>query len=266
MLKKRKKIGLALGSGGFRGAAHIGVIKVLLENNIPIDFISGSSIGSLIGAHYCLFNDIEKTLDDFLKHQEKKYHYLKDISFNNGFLSGKMFENDFRKIFNKAEFKDLKTPLSIISTNLISGAPFIFKKGDLANAVRASISIPLAFSPFKYEDKFLVDGGLSNPVPDDIVRSMGADIVISVNLYNDYEFFYKRLEFSRVIMRSIEIILSNLSKSTLKDSDIIINPDSSKFSVNSGIKTYFDKDIFLSIMKNAEKETQKKMPEILSLI
>ncbi|PKM91569.1 esterase [Candidatus Falkowbacteria bacterium HGW-Falkowbacteria-1] len=264
--KKRKKVGLALGSGGFRGSAHIGVIKVLLENDIPIDFVAGSSVGSLVGAHYCLFKDIKKTSDDFLKQQEKKYSYLRDLSFNDGFLSGKTFENDFRKLFVKSSFSDLKIPLSIISTDLVSGSSFIFNEGDLATAVRASISIPLAFSPLKFKDKFLVDGGMSNPVPDDVVRKMGADVVISVDLYNEYRLFHKQLDFSKVIMRSIEITLFNLSKNTLKDSDVVINPDSSNFSKDSGIRTYFSKDVFQAIMRNAEEETRKKISEIKKII
>jgi NTE family protein len=239
--KKRKKVGLALGSGGFRGSAHIGVIKVLLENDIPIDFVAGSSVGSLVGAHYCLFKDIKKTSDDFLKQQEKKYSYLRDLSFNDGFLSGKTFENDFRKLFVKSSFSDLKIPLSIISTDLV-------------------------FSPLKFKDKFLVDGGMSNPVPDDVVRKMGADVVISVDLYNEYRLFHKQLDFSKVIMRSIEITLFNLSKNTLKDSDVVINPDSSNFSKDSGIRTYFSKDVFQAIMRNAEEETRKKISEIKKII
>lgn len=264
--KKRKKIGLALGSGGFRGSAHIGVIKVLLENNIPIDFISGSSIGSMIGAHYSIFKDIKKTEIDILKEQEKKYYYLRDIGFKGGVLSGKTFENNFYKIFKGSGFKDTQIPLSIVATDLISGKEFIFNKGDVSTAVRASISIPLAFRPFKYKDKVLVDGGISNPVPGDIVRSMGADIVISVNLYNDYKFLNNNIDFSSAIMRSMEITLFNLSKSSLSDSDVVINPNSSQFLKKSKINAYFDKEIFLNIMSNAEKETKSKIEEIKKII
>lgn len=264
--KKKKKIGLALGSGGFRGSAHIGVLKALLKNDIEIDYIAGSSIGALVGAHYALFKDIKRTEEDFFKQQERKYNYLRDFNFKSGLLSGDTIERDFRKNLKNGDFADVQIPLAIVATDLVSGKPYIFKKGDLAEAIRASVSIPLAFNPLKKDDMVLVDGGVSNPVPDDIVKSMGADIVISVNLYNDYKYKEKRIDFSKSLSRSIEIALFNLSSSTMNDSDVIISPNSSKFSKEPRLKAYFDKDITRKIMKNAEEETQKKIKDIKKLI
>lgn len=264
--KKRKKIGLALGSGGFRGAAHISVIKALVENDIPIDFIAGSSIGALVGAHYAIFKKIEKIETDIFNEQDKKYQYLKDISLKNGILSGKAFENTFLKIFKGAEFENTQIPLKIIATDLISGEPFVFKSGDIAQAVRASISIPLTFKPFRFEDKILVDGGISNTVPDDVVRKMGADIVISVNLYNKYKMNPEKLNFSKILARVIEIALENSAASNMKNSDIIINPNTAKYSEMSLLKTYFDKKISLEIIKEIDKEMKKVIPEIKKLI
>ncbi|MFA5420653.1 MAG: patatin-like phospholipase family protein [Patescibacteria group bacterium] len=264
--KKKKKLGLALGSGGFRGSAHIGVIKTLIDNGIEIDYIAGSSIGSLIAAHYALFKDIKKTEEDFFKQQKRKYDYLRDFNFKTGLLSGRTIEKDFRKVLNNGQFSDVQTPLAIVATDLISGKPYIFRKGDLAEAIRASISIPLTFNSFKKDEKVFVDGGLSNPVPDDVVRSMGADVVVSVNLYNDYKYEDSKMDFFKVLSRSIEISLYNLSSSTLRDSDIVINPSSSKFSKEPRLKAYFNKDISIKIMKDAEVETKKRIKDIKKLI
>ena len=126
--KNRKKIGLALGSGGFRGAAHVSIIKALVDNNIPIDFIAGSSIGALIGAHYAIFKDVDRIVDDIFKEQDKKYRYLKDLSLKNGILSGKAFERAFLKMFKGAEFKNTQIPLRVTATDLISGQAYIFKR------------------------------------------------------------------------------------------------------------------------------------------
>lgn len=265
--KKKKKLGLALGSGGFRGAAHMGVIKALVDNEISIDFLAGSSIGALIAAHYAVFKNIDKTIEDIISLQKKKYNYLRSLSLQEGFISGKILTKDFLKILKGAGFENTQIPLSIISTNLVDGKQFIFNKGDLAQAVMASISIPAAFKPLKYKkDVILVDGGISNPVPDDIVKKMGADVVLSVNLYNDYKFTDSKLDIFKIINRATEITLLNLSKNTLNNSDIIINPDSSSYSTQSRMKAYFSKEVFLKMMEVAEKDTLKKIGQIKKLL
>jgi NTE family protein len=264
--KKRKKVGLALGSGGFRGPVHMAVIKSLVENGIPIDYITGSSAGALVGAHYSLFKDLNKMEKDIFDQQSKKYSHFRDLKLNGGLLSGRAFEKSFFKMFNGAKFEDLQIPLKIISTDLVSGESYVFKSGDLSLAVRASISIPVIFRPLKWKNKILVDGGISNPVPDDIVEDMGSDIVISVNLYNKYDLQKDSLSLVRTAMRSIEIALLNRSVSTTNNSDIIINPDTSKFSKLSRLKTYFSKKISLEMMEVAKKEVEKNIPDIKKLL
>ncbi len=265
--KKNKKLGLALGSGGFRGASHAGVMKALVENEMDIDFLAGSSIGALIAAHYSIFKDINKTISDILALQKKKYNYLRSLNLQEGFIDGKIITKDFLKMFKGAGFENTQIPLSIISTNLVDGKQFIFRKGDLAQAVMASISVPAAFKPLKYKkDIVLVDGGISNPVPDDVVKKMGADVVLSVNLYNDYKFTNSKLDIFKIINRATEITLLNLSKNTLNNSDIVINPDSSSYSGQSRMKAYFSGDVFLKIMEVAEKDTLKKISQIKKLL
>lgn len=264
---KNKKLGLALGSGGFRGSAHMGVIKALVDNDISIDFLAGSSIGALVAAHYSVFKNIERTIKDILDLQKKKYSYLRSLSLQEGLIGGKILTRDFLKMLKGANFENTQIPLSIISTNLIDGRPFIFKKGDLAQAIMASISIPAAFKPLRYKkDVVLVDGGISNPVPDDVVRKMGADVVLSVNLYNDYNFTDSKLDIFKIINRATEITLLNLSRNTISDSDIVINPDSSAYSGQSRMRAYFNEDVFIKIMNQAEQDTLKKITQIKKLL
>jgi len=187
MKTKRKKLGLVLGSGGFRGSAHIAVIKTLLENNIPIDFIVGTSVGAIVASHYAIFKDIERLEKDVFKQQSNKYYYLRDLNFRQGLLSGNTLEKSFLKMFKGANFENTQIPLAVTATDLISGESFSFKEGDIARAVRASSSIPVTLRPLKYKEMLLVDGGISNPVPDNIAKEMGADVVVSVNLYNKYK-------------------------------------------------------------------------------
>ncbi|HPT08334.1 MAG TPA: patatin-like phospholipase family protein [bacterium] len=264
--KERKKVGLVLGSGGFRGPAHIAIIKTLVNNGIPIDYIVGCSIGSMVGAHYALFQDVTRLEKDLLNQQNIKLSHLRDLSFKQGLLSGKTFEKSFLKMYEGKSFSDTKIPLSLIATDLTTGKPYIFKDGDIALAVRASISIPFTFKPIKKGKSLLVDGGISAPVPDFVVKDMGADIIISANLYHHYELNNSKLNLTKSSSRSLEVLLTNISNLSASCSDIIINPDTSKYSEISRLKSYFDKKIALDIMKIAEKETLKAIPAIRKLL
>lgn len=263
--KKRKTVGLALGSGGFRGPAHIGVLKSLIKHNIPIDYIAGSSIGAVIGAHYALYQDLEKMQKDYFLEQGKKMQYLRDINLKKGILSGARLEKSFMKMFEGKKFSDTRIPFKAVATDLFSGEAVILEKGDLTKAVRASVSIPLLFKPVKYLGKFFVDGAVSKPVPDNVVREMGADIVISVNLYNQYQAENKMSKLSKILTRTSEIALYNLSLS-LNDSDIIINPNISKYSDYPMIQAYFNKKISSEIMELSEKRTDAVISEIKKLL
>jgi len=262
----RKTLGLALGSGSFRGPAHVGVIKALENNNIPIDFLAGSSIGALVAAHYAVFRDIKKLEEALLGNQTEKISLIFDISRNEGLLTGNRLEKLFRKILEGAEFKDAKIPLKIIATDIIQGQPFVFQKGDLAAAVRASVSVPLTFRPVAFKDKLLIDGGASDPVPDDVVKDMGADVVISVNLYNHYQFETKKLNTSKVVMRGLEILLANLAKNNTRHTDILLEPGASGAYKGSRLKKYYDQTVISGLIKDGEAVVQKNLSQIKSLL
>ncbi len=262
----RKKIGLALGSGAWRGFAHIGVIKSFLKNGIEIDFLSGSSMGALIAAYYAVFKDINKLEDEFVANAKDNMPLFLNFSLTGGLIGGNKFLRYLNKRFQNFKFSDSLIPLQIIATDLFSGKPYIFSDGDIARAIRASVSVPLVFKPLKYKDKLLVDGGLSNPVPGVLVRKMGADIVIGVNIYHQNEFIAKKLTMPQVVLRSTRIVLYNLAQNDIKDIDIVIAPDLSPFVATSSLSKFFTKEVIINIINAGEKAADKKIDEIKRLI
>jgi len=181
--KFRPKIGLALGCGTSRGLAHIGVIKVLERENINIDCIAGSSMGAIVGGAYAsgkTSDEMEKIALDF---PLKKIMRIANPSFSmSGLFGGNSMERIMKKIVGDITFSDLKIPLSVVCSDICTGEEVIIREGLLRKAMRASASFPGLFVPVKYNNRFLVDGGLVNLVPANIVRNMGADIVIAVNV------------------------------------------------------------------------------------
>ena len=175
-------IGLALGSGGARGLAHIGVIQVLEEHEVSIDVVAGSSIGSLVGALYGSGNDGEALHRIASDATLLKIMPLFDPSLRHGFLGGTKLERLIKTFVGGRRVEDCRIPLAVIATDLRSGEVVIFREGDLASVVRASISVPWVFRPVKIDGRLLADGGLSMPVPAEPVRDIGADVVIAVDL------------------------------------------------------------------------------------
>jgi len=210
----RPKVGLVLGGGGARGAAHVGVLKVIERERIPIDYVAGTSMGAIVGALYASGNsaaDIEEILRSIdwqlalsdrgprLEHSisSKKNDVEFAISFeaglNNGkigfptgLLQGQQLELLLRRLFADVghieNFDELSIPFRAVATNLATMRPMIFDSGDLSTAVRASMSVPGAFEPVHYQDMVLVDGGIVDNVPADVARAMGADILIIVDV------------------------------------------------------------------------------------
>ncbi|MDP8262472.1 MAG: patatin-like phospholipase family protein [Candidatus Ancaeobacter aquaticus] len=192
------KTGLALGSGAARGLAHIGVLKALQEENVDIDMIAGSSIGALVGACYATSGDITFLEEIALKVDWKQMFRLTDPNFAflfRGAIHGKKVKELLKSIIGDIEFKDLKIPLSIVATDANTCEEIVIHEGSVVEAVRASISIPAIFMPVKYsggdartgviKERYLIDGGIVNPIPIDVVKDMGATFVIACNVIND---------------------------------------------------------------------------------
>ena len=177
---KKKKVGLVLGSGGARGLAHIGVLKVFEENGIEIDMISGASIGALIGALYSAEMNSKKLKKDALSmNLNKLFDYTISRS---GFIKGKRIENFLDERLGNLKFKDLKIPLYVTAFDIDNNQEIVFNRGNVAKAVRSSISIPGVFFPTRNGGKNLVDGGVVDPLPIEILKKKGADIIIVVNV------------------------------------------------------------------------------------
>ncbi len=179
----KRTIGLALGSGSARGWAHIGVIRELCKNGIKPDIVCGTSIGALVGAFYA--SERLDELEGWVLKLDRKVmlHYL-DIKLlmGGGFVEGKRLIDFFRERIGDPLIEDLSTVFAAVATDMESGQEIWLKKGSLLNAVRASIALPGIFTPVKMGNRWLVDGGLVNPVPISLCRAMGAEIVIAVNL------------------------------------------------------------------------------------
>ncbi|MCU0848488.1 MAG: patatin-like phospholipase family protein [Spirochaetes bacterium] len=182
-MRKRKKIGLVLGSGSSRGWAHIGVIEALEEAGIRADFIAGCSIGSFVGAVYA-GRGLARLKEFVLGMDGKKSFSYFDVVFpRSGFLDGDKKLREILPLLTDAKsFADLDVPLRMVATDLDTGERVVLKSGSVMNALRASMSYPGLFSPARHGSRWLVDGGLVDPVPVGVARDMGADIVIAVDL------------------------------------------------------------------------------------
>lgn len=181
----RPRIGLALGAGSARGWAHIGVIKALAEMDIEPDLIAGTSMGAIVGAIHGL--DALAGFEEWaLRLTRRDIIGYMDVSFSaGGFFEGKRLVGRFREYFGDVQFDDLRLPVAAVATELDTGLEIWLREGSVAEAVRASISLPGIFTPVRLGGRWLVDGGLVNPVPVSLCRAMGADRVIAVSLNGD---------------------------------------------------------------------------------
>lgn len=218
-LSQRPKIGLALSGGGARGAAHVGVLKILEQMRIPIDYIAGTSMGSIIGGLYAsgmtpeqienalkhmdwehIFNDdppradrsFRRKLDDYLYLVKAKPGISDDgeLKFPTGAIQGQKFDLALRElalpVSTLSDFDRLYIPFRAVASDISNGQPVVLGSGDLATAMRASMAVPGAFAAVQIDGKLLVDGGITNNIPIDVVRQMGADIVIAIDISSPY--------------------------------------------------------------------------------
>ncbi len=233
-----KKIGLALGGGAARGLAHVGVLQVLLKEGIPVDMIAGTSAGAIVGAAYAWSQDTDRMMRDALDANWKKMAPLIDPSLpRSGFLKGKKIRDLIATyIGGDIGFKELKIPFACVATDIDTGEEVVIDSGSVLDALRATISIPGIFTVVKHGERYVVDGGLTTPVPVDVVRRMGADFIIAVNVNPDVtgrmgKAYRQRVEAHRepnliqVIMQSIYITTYSVSRANLEKSDIVIEPD-----------------------------------------
>ena len=217
----RPLIGLALGSGASKGLSHIGVIKTLVENGIKPDFVSGCSIGAMVGSLYCCGIDMD-ILENICRRMKTDIWMDPAVS-KKGILAGNKAEEFMRLLTKNKKIEDLDIPIRIVATDLVSSRRHIFSRGYICKAVRASISIPGIFCPVEMDDMVLVDGGVLERVPASLVKDMGADIVIAVDVARG-ENNVKPKNLFEVIIQSIETMENEIVKSCIADADIYITP------------------------------------------
>ena len=234
-MKENYKIGIALGGGAARGYAHIGVLKAIDELNIKIDFISGTSIGSFIGALYASGNLIQ-----FEEEVRNKNSFIRDVLFKLdpiypklAVMNGNEVIKTFKKLTDITTFEELNIPLTTVATDIVRNEKVECNKGDLINAIRASIAIPGILSPTYVNDILCVDGGLIDPVPLESVIKMGADHTIAVNLYGleSSGKTNEKYNIIDIIDRSAKIVLNNITHLSFKfnEPDLLIEPPIDQF-------------------------------------
>lgn len=258
------EVALVLGAGGARGAAHVGVLQVLEENNIPIDIIIGASAGSIIGALYADSLDARAI--------EKKVLHLKkwdliDLSFASaldgiyslkGGVSGELVSNFINSNIKSKKFEDLKIPFIAVATDVEDGAIIGLRYGNIANAVRASSAIPGMFSPVKIDNRILVDGGVVAPTPVLVAKQLKPKIIIAVDLNNRME----HLNIDNMLgltIKAMNLTFCALNDLQTKDADILISPV-------LGNIGFFDDDKNAELIEQGRKATEKQIKIIKKLL
>jgi NTE family protein len=221
----RKKIGLALSGGGARGFAHVGVLKVFAEHNIPVDFIAGTSIGSVVGgalASGMSVDQIEQMAG------EVRWRNMTRPSFSPiALLSNAPMGKFLERHLPVSRFEEMKIPFAAIACDLKTAACIAFKdRGDVIPAIRASCAVPAVFAPITIDERTLVDGGVIAPLPVDAAIEMGADIVIAVDLLSSGATFKTTPATAMgMLFRSAMILLRAASNNQTHKPNVLIVPD-----------------------------------------
>jgi NTE family protein len=274
--KPRKKVGLALGGGGVRGFAHIGVIKALKDLGIPIDYIAGTSMGAIVGALYALDENVEK-LENLLEGLEGRNLKVVNAIIKKDtkpILKDQLLLQIIDEFFEDAKFEDCRIPFKVVATDVKTGDEVAIDKGLLSSAIKASSAIPVVFKPIEIDGRLLVDGGLSRPIPADVVKNMGADVVIAVDvsakwldISEDLTKAVRWQSFYSAFSDMLAAVSQQISKEILKNNaDVVLRPSVMgynwlKFSDTSDIisagyrEAYANKDI---LCKKTECKPIKK--------
>ena len=220
--QKRPVVALVLGSGGARGYAHIGVLEVLEQQGIRPDFIVGTSAGSIVGSIYASGKSAAEMREIALKLKANDVREL-NVSLKS-FLDGKKVEDYVNEQVHNMPLQKMKIPMYVVATELKDGTKTVFNHGNTGQAVRASASIPSMFVPTKIRNIEYVDGGLVSPVPVEVARDLGADIVIAVDILAQ-PIHTETTNVWGLFNQNINIMQGRLAEEELKDADIVIQPD-----------------------------------------
>jgi NTE family protein len=223
---RRPRVGLALGGGFARGIAHIGVLRVFQEHGIPIDYLSGTSVGALIGAGYAAGSSLDE-----MERQANSTRFRDFAEWTlswQGLASDRRLEAFLRRLTPVRYFEELLIPLAISATDLISGEAVYFTRGEIGPALCASCAYPGLFRPVERDGKVLVDGFLTAPVPVEGLRRMGAELVVGVHL-GAISPFERPRNVVEVIARSFSIIERYAEYTWRYSTEIVIEPNVQTF-------------------------------------
>ena len=292
ILHARKKVGLVLGGGGAKGVSHIGVLKVLEEAGIPIDYIAGTSMGAIVGGLYSIgysateidsmvaSQDWQLLLSDRVKRdnltfpeKENSERYVISLPFGiekkdrlvGGMIKGQNLQNLFSNLtigyHDSVDFNSFPIPFACVAVNLVDGKDFVFRKGSLPIAMRASMAIPAAFTPVKLDSMVLVDGGLNNNYPADVVKMMGADIIIGVDLGTSDLKNLQHLNSTIGVVGQI-VALHGYEKyvHNTEITDLLIRPNTSPYNSASFTTAALD-----TLIMRGEEAARKQWNELLTL-
>jgi NTE family protein len=223
-----RRLGLALGGGGARGLAHIGVLKVLEEEGLAAEFVAGTSVGSLIGALYCCgygwrqLHELARTTDwsDLVTFTVPRL----------GLVNARKLEHLVDRLAGGRTLEQLPIPFRAVAVDITAGEEVVLAQGSVSQAVRASASIPGIFEPVRWEGRLLVDGGLLNNVPSDVVRDMGADVVLAVNLSGERVKSRPPDNILDVLLYSLEVLIYGQGQRGTAAADVPVVPDLAGFS------------------------------------
>jgi NTE family protein len=266
--KRKKRVGLALSGGAARGIAHVGVLDVLHKAGIPIDMIAGTSAGAIMGALYAAQMRTDLMVEYSLDPRWKTFNIMGDPTLGrSGFLKGHKIEKLISGFLGgDYDFNDLKIPFSAVATDIDTGEEIIINSGKVMDAIRASISLPGIFTIVKREGRFLVDGGLTTPVPIHVVRDMGADFVIAVcvspgvsrrigSSYKMRAVAHKEPNIFQILMQSFYITTWTLAHTSLRSADVVIEPEIDHI-------TSSDFRLAPELVAQGQKAAEKALPEI----
>lgn len=253
---KPVKVALALGAGASKGFAHIGVLKILEANRIPVQMIVGTSAGSFVGSLYAYGYD---------SYQLQKLAFsiersdIADLTVpDNGFIKGEKLEDYVNRALRNTALENLRIPFFAVAADLQSGQEIVFGKGNAGKAVRASCSIPGIFRPVRIGERAYVDGGVVSPVPVDAARRLGADVVIAVDISADAsgEIPESTME---TLLQSVGIMYAKLASLQLSRADVVIRPKVGYIGSSDFTKRH-------EAILEGEKAAQEALPRILTAI
>ena len=258
---KKVKIGLALGGGGARGLGHIGAIKAFEELGVKFDYVAGTSAGSIFAALYA-FGKSAKEMEDIAKGLRKKDITRGCIPFIKPANTEKLEEQLNKAFGDITVFSEMKIPLSVVCTDLKTGREVDFDYGNVAKVVSASCAVPGVFTPVVYEDMHLIDGGLRNNVPADVVKKMGANVVFAIDVNHLRGTGTESLSTISVLSSTIGIMMQSKIDKTMECADLIFTPALEQF---SPLKFFENVDDMIKIGYDTVMANKDKIQKMLGL-